>query len=85
MRYIKNTNTFPYSTVFCIYTFVLKMTMDSVSEENAERLLKDRDNKSKDLIEIQGTMIEEMWLKELGELQKYLDTPSVMKIKLKKK
>jgi len=67
------------------YKYLLKMTMDSVSEENAERLLKDRDNKSKDLIEIQGTMIEEMWLKELGELQKYLDTPSVMKIKLKKK
>jgi hypothetical protein len=61
------------------------MTMDSVSDENAERLLKDRDNKSKELVEIQGTMIEDMWLKELGELKKYLDTPTTMKIKIKKK
>jgi len=58
------------------YKYLLKMTMDSVSEENAERLLKDRDNKSKELVEIQGTMIEEMWLKELDELKKYLDTSS---------
>ena len=58
------------------YKYLLKMTMDSVSEENAERLLKDRDNKSKELIEVQGTMIEDMWLKELDELIKYLDTSS---------
>ena len=67
------------------YKYLLKMTMDSVSDENAERLLKDRDNKSKELVEIQGTMIEDMWLKELGELKKYLDTPTTMKIKIKKK
>ena len=55
--------------------------MDSVSDENAERLLKDRDNKSKELADIQGTTIVNMWLKELDELKKYLDTHNTVKIK----
>ena len=61
------------------------MTMDSVSEENADRLLKDRDNKSKELVEIQGTAIEDMWMKELEELKQCLDVPLKMKLKIKKK
>mgnify|MGYP002633033158 FL=1 len=63
------------------YKYLLKMTMDSVSDENAERLLKDRDNKSKELADIQGTTIVNMWLKELDELKKYLDTHNTVKIK----
>jgi DNA topoisomerase-2 len=67
------------------YKYLLKMTMDSVSEENADRLLKDRDNKSKELVEIQGTAIEDMWMKELEELKQCLDVPLKMKLKIKKK
>jgi len=67
------------------YKYLLKMTMDSVSEENADRLLKDRDNKSKELVEVQGTMIEDMWMKELEELKQCLDVPLKMKLKIKKK
>jgi len=63
------------------YKYLLKMTMDSVSDENAERLLKDCDNKSKELADIQGTAIVNMWLKELDELKKYLDTHNTVKIK----
>ena len=63
------------------YKYLLKMPMDSVSEENAERLLKDRDEKEKELVITQSTSIENMWLKELDELKQYLDTPKAIKIK----
>ena len=67
------------------YKYLLKMTMDSVSDENVGRLLKERDNKSQELIEIQGTAIEDMWMRELAELKKYLEVPTTIKLKIKKK
>jgi len=67
------------------YKYLLKMTMDSVSDENVGRLLKERDNKSQELIEIQGTVIEDMWMRELAELKKYLEVPTTIKLKIKKK
>jgi len=54
------------------YKYLLKMPMDSVSEENVERMLKDRDGKEKELITLQSTTIENMWLNELEELKKML-------------
>jgi len=67
------------------YKYLLKMPMDSVSEENAERLLKERDGKEKELVDIQSTSIENMWLKELDELKQYLDTPKGIKVKKQNK
>jgi DNA topoisomerase II len=56
------------------YKYLLKMPMDSVSEENADRLLKERDGKEKELVIIQSTSIENMWLNEIDELKKCLGT-----------
>ncbi len=56
------------------YKYLLKMPMDSVSEENVERLLKDKSNKEQELAIIQSTSIEKMWLNELDELKKMLVT-----------
>jgi DNA topoisomerase-2 len=67
------------------YKYLLKMPMDSVSEENAERLLKDRDGKEKELVIIQSTSIENMWLNELDVLKQYLDTPKAIKVKKQNK
>ena len=68
------------------YKYLLKMPMDSVSEENADRLLKDRDGKEKELVVIQSTSIENMWLNELDELKQYLDTtPKATKVKKQNK
>lgn len=67
------------------YKYLLKMPMDSVSEENAERLLKDKDNKEKELAVIQSTSIEHMWLKELDELKQYLTHKTVKAKKMIKK
>jgi hypothetical protein len=59
--------------------------MDSVSEENVERLLKDKSNKEKELAIIQSTSIEKMWLNELDELKKMLFNVNTIKIKPSKK
>ena len=67
------------------YKYLLKMPMDSVSEENVERLLKDKSNKEKELAIIQSTSIEKMWLNELDELKKMLFNVNTIKIKPSKK
>lgn len=63
------------------YKYLLKMPMDSVSAENAEKLINDRINKEADLCAIQSTTIENMWLKDLDELKQYLDAPKTIKVK----
>lgn len=63
------------------YKYLLKMPMDSVCEENAEKLLADKTSKENELNIIQTTIIENMWLTDLEELKKYLDTPKTMKVK----
>ena len=68
------------------YKYLLKMPMDSVSEENVERMLKDRDGKEKELITLQSTTIENIWLSELEELKKMLsNVNTVTKSKTKPK
>ena len=63
------------------YKYLLKMPMDSVSAENAEKLINDRINKEAELCAIQSTTIENMWLKDLDELKQYLDAPKIIKVK----
>jgi DNA topoisomerase-2 len=63
------------------YKYLLKMPMDSVSAENAEKLINDRINKEAELCVIQSTAIENMWLKDLDELKQYLDAPKTIKVK----
>jgi DNA topoisomerase-2 len=60
------------------YKYLLKMPMDSVSEENASKLIQEKGNKQKDLELLKKTSIENMWLKELKELQKYLEIPKTI-------
>ena len=52
------------------YKYLIKMTMDSVSEENIEKLFKEQESKSSELITIKNTSIHEMWTKELDLLEK---------------
>ena len=54
------------------YKYLLKMTMDSVSKENVEKILKDHDSKKKELEYVEKTSIERMWLNELEELEKFI-------------
>ena len=51
------------------FKYLTKLPMDSVSEENVEKLEKDHQNKMADLDEVKATTIQQMWLKELVVLE----------------
>ena len=52
------------------FNYLIKMPMDSVSQENVDKLLKDHENKQSELDKIQKQTIENMWLTDLNELKK---------------
>ena len=51
------------------YKYLVKMPMDSVTEENVEKLLKDKGNKELELESVKSTSINNMWLNELDSLK----------------
>ena len=51
------------------YKYLLKLPMDSVSEENVQKLLKEKGQKESHHAELQGTSIEQLWLADLAELR----------------
>lgn len=51
------------------YKYLVKMPMDSVTEENVERLLKDKGNKEVELETIKNTSVYQMWKTELDGLK----------------
>jgi DNA topoisomerase-2 len=51
------------------FKYLVKMPMDSVSEENIERLNKDHSNKLQELNLLKETTIQQMWLSELTLLE----------------
>jgi DNA topoisomerase-2 len=56
------------------YKYLTKMPMDSVTEENVEKLLREQDNKQVELEKIKKTTIYEMWMSELETLkEEYLE------------
>ena len=64
------------------------MPMDSVSEENVNKLNREHRDKSDELARIKETSIQQMWLSELQELEheyiKYRDDRSQIAAPLKK-
>jgi DNA topoisomerase-2 len=51
------------------YNYLVKLPMDSVCKENVEKLMNEYENKNAELETIKTCSIEQMWLKELGELK----------------
>ena len=51
------------------YKYLLKLPMDSVSEENVQKLLKEKGQKESHHAALQGTSIEQLWLADLAELR----------------
>ena len=51
------------------YKYLVKMPMDSVTNENVAKLRKERDDTQRELDVLIGTTLEEMWLKELELLE----------------
>ena len=50
------------------FNYLIKMTMDSVTSENVDKLMKEYQNKQTELENIKNKTIETMWLEELNEL-----------------
>ena len=56
------------------YKYLTKMPMDSVTEENVEKLLRENDHKQVELENIKKTTIYKMWMDELETLNsEYLE------------
>lgn len=55
------------------YKYLIKMPMDSVTEENVANIMKDRDNAKQELDVLIATTLEKMWLNELDILEKAYD------------
>jgi DNA topoisomerase-2 len=51
------------------YKYLLKLPMDSVSEENVQKLLKEKGQKEAQHHTLQSTGIEQLWLADLAELR----------------
>jgi len=51
------------------YKYLVKMPMDSVTEENVEKIMKDKAIKEDELDKLKKTTINEMWLVELEKLK----------------
>jgi DNA topoisomerase-2 len=53
------------------YKYLVKMPMDSVTEENVTRLNNEHENKELELENVKSTTINKMWLDELNKLKEY--------------
>ena len=51
------------------YKYLLRLPMDSVSEENVQKLLKEKGQKEAHHSILEGTSIEQLWLADLAELR----------------
>jgi DNA topoisomerase-2 len=74
------------------FLYLVRMPMDSVSEENVEKLMKEHHEKLDELERIKATTIEQMWLSELEileneyqEYQKEREQAQIGEIKVSKK
>ena len=66
------------------YNYLIKMAMDSVSEENIEKIMKEQGDLSDFLKILNSKTIESIWLEELDKFEKEYDNNSKLKIKKKK-
>jgi DNA topoisomerase-2 len=56
------------------FKYLIKMPMDSVTEENVANIIADRDNSQKELDILLATSLEKMWIGELDVLEREYDT-----------
>ena len=52
------------------FKYLIKMPMDSVTEENVAHIMKERDDATKELEILQNTTIRELWISDLAEFEK---------------
>jgi DNA topoisomerase-2 len=55
------------------FKYLIKMPMDSVTQENVDKALKEKADTERELATLQATSLETMWLSELANLEKEYD------------
>ena len=55
------------------YSYLVKMPMDSVTDEIVLKIMKEKEDLESDLASLIGTTLEQIWLSELGDLEKKYD------------
>jgi len=55
------------------YSYLVKMPMDSVTDENVLKIMKEKEDLEMELEILIGTTLEQIWLSELLELEKKYD------------
>jgi DNA topoisomerase-2 len=56
------------------YKYLIKMPMDSVTQENVESILKEKTNAEEELKKLEATTLETMWLEELAVFEREYST-----------
>jgi hypothetical protein len=55
------------------YKYLIKMPMDSVTQENVESIMKEKENTEQELVILKSTPLEKIWLNELEVLDTKYD------------
>jgi len=63
-----------YDVVDEDYKYLIKMPMDSVSEESVAKLLSEKSQNEARIAELNATTNKMMWIKEIGELRELYET-----------
>jgi DNA topoisomerase-2 len=64
------------------FTYLIKMPMDSVTDENVIKIMKEKTDLESDLEILISTSLEQIWLSELVDLEKKYDTYRLGRIQL---
>ena len=62
-----------YATIDGDFKYLIKMPMDSVTEENVTNIMKEKESTEKELETLKKTTAEKMWISELNDLEKEYD------------
>jgi hypothetical protein len=62
-------NTRKFDMIDGEFKYLIKMPMDSVTEENVAHIMRERDDAQKELEILIATTLEQMWMKELLHLE----------------
>jgi hypothetical protein len=63
---------FQYDKIEGDYKYLVKMPMDSVTEEHVAKIVKEKEDTDRELEVLIATTIEAMWLSELDTLEKMI-------------
>ena len=62
-------NSFEFARIDDSYKYLTKMPMDSVTQENVDHIIKERDEAKNEYVVLQKTSVEDFWLRELETLE----------------